>query len=79
MKTNTNEYLMKEARKQIASLGGQANLKKYGKDYYKALSKKGVEAKKMKQTIMTAAIETARKKKIDFERLADFEEWKKTH
>lgn len=48
MKTNTNEYLMKEARKALAQKGGQANLKKHGKEFYKALSKKGVEARRIK-------------------------------
>lgn len=49
MKANTNEYLMSEARKALAQKGGLANLKKHGKGYYKALSKKGVEARKQKK------------------------------
>lgn len=42
---NTNEYLMKEARKELARKGGEANLKKHGKEFYKELSKKGVAAR----------------------------------
>lgn len=39
---------MAEARKALAQKGGQANLKKHGKAFYKAISKKGVEARKNK-------------------------------
>lgn len=51
MKSNTNDYLMAEARKELARKGGQANLKKHGKDFYKELSKKGVAARRTKKEI----------------------------
>lgn len=48
MKANTNEYLMSEARKALAKQGGEATKKKHGIEHYKAMSKKGVEARKVK-------------------------------
>lgn len=38
-----------EARKIIASEAGRANLAKHGKEFYKEISRKGVEARKLKK------------------------------
>jgi len=40
---------MKEARKALAKSGGDANLKKHGKDFYKSISAKGVAARMAKK------------------------------
>lgn len=56
MKANTNEYLMREARKALGKQGGDAIKEKIRKgelpeDHYKNISKKGVEARKAKKLL----------------------------
>lgn len=50
---NTNEYLMAEARKELASRAGKACAKKHGNEFYKEISRKGVEARKAKKDKIT--------------------------
>lgn len=51
MNANTNEYLMKEARKSLAKQGGEATKKKHGVEHYKEMSRKGVEARRFNKSV----------------------------
>lgn len=48
-KDETQLISIKDVGKYIGRLGGQATVKKYGKDHFKKLQKLSVEAKKKKK------------------------------